>query len=172
MIRLPLIPHPATPPASVTAIDVEVSRPAPRQLVLRYLVSGDTGALLLPRPRPSARGDKLWEHSCFEAFVMIPPGYIELNFAPSTEWAAYRFSGYREGKKDAAIAAPAVETLIGFDRFELIAELTVPVPGAMALSAVIEEKDGTKSYWALAHPAAEPDFHHPDAFLLPESMLA
>src|SRR3546814_3736372 len=32
----------------------------------------------------------------------------------------------------------------------------------LALSAVIEELDGTKSYWALAHPPGKPDFHHPD----------
>ena len=33
------------------------------------------------------------------------------------------------------------------------------------LSAVLEEKDGTKSYWALAHPAGDkPDFHAPDCF--------
>ena len=30
--------------------------------------------------------------------------------------------------------------------------------------AVIEEKDGTKSYWALAHPSPEPDFHNPGCF--------
>lgn len=36
----------------------------------------------------------------------------------------------------------------------------------IALSAVIEEKDGTKSYWALRHPPGKPDFHHPDCFAL------
>jgi hypothetical protein len=36
----------------------------------------------------------------------------------------------------------------------------------LGLSAVLEEKDGTKSYWALAHPADEkPDFHAPDCFV-------
>lgn len=39
--------------------------------------------------------------------------------------------------------------------------------GALAaITAVIEETDGTKSYWALAHPAGKPDFHHPDGFVL------
>jgi hypothetical protein len=172
MIRVGLIPHPATPALAVTAIDVEVSRPSPRQLALRYLVSGHIGGLLLPPPRPTARADGLWEHSCFEAFLTIPPGYMELNFAPSTEWAAYRLSSYREGRREAAIIAPKIETLIGFDRFELRAELIVPILGAMALSAVIEEKDGTKSYWAIAHPADEPDFHHQDAFLLTDMTQA
>ena len=37
----------------------------------------------------------------------------------------------------------------------------------MGLSAIIEETDGTKSYWALAHPPGEePDFHDPACFAL------
>ena len=39
------------------------------------------------------------------------------------------------------------------------------VQWALGLSAVLEEKDGTKSYWALAHPSGDkPDFHHPACF--------
>lgn len=34
----------------------------------------------------------------------------------------------------------------------------------ISLAAVIEEKDGIKSYWALAHPAGGPNFHHPACF--------
>lgn len=34
------------------------------------------------------------------------------------------------------------------------------------VSAVIEEADGTKSFWALGHPPGEPDFHHRDCFRL------
>jgi hypothetical protein len=30
----------------------------------------------------------------------------------------------------------------------------------LGVSAILEEKDGTKSYWALAHPTGDkPDFH-------------
>lgn len=36
----------------------------------------------------------------------------------------------------------------------------------IGLSAVIEETDGTKSYWALAHPDGPPDFHDPACFVL------
>lgn len=39
-------------------------------------------------------------------------------------------------------------------------------PWQAGLSAVIEETGGARSYWALAHPPGEPDFHHPDCFVL------
>ena len=46
---------------------------------------------------------------------------------------------------------------------------TIAIPAdtnwELGLSAVLEEKDGTKSYWALAHPLEEkPDFHDPGCF--------
>jgi hypothetical protein len=34
----------------------------------------------------------------------------------------------------------------------------------LGLSAVIEEANGRKSYWALAHPPGKADFHHSDCF--------
>ncbi len=37
-------------------------------------------------------------------------------------------------------------------------------PWQLGLSAVLEEKDGTKSYWALAHGGEKPDFHDPVCF--------
>jgi hypothetical protein len=42
--------------------------------------------------------------------------------------------------------------------------LPIDVPWRFGLSAVIEERNGTRSYWALKHPPGEPDFHHPDCF--------
>jgi hypothetical protein len=35
----------------------------------------------------------------------------------------------------------------------------------LSLSIVLEETDGTKSYWALAHCSDKPDFHAPDCFV-------
>ena len=37
---------------------------------------------------------------------------------------------------------------------------------AIGLSAVIEARDGSKSYWALTHCAAQPDFHLRQSFSL------
>ena len=140
--------------------------PEPRLLALSYFVTGQTGAIRLPPTRPPERAEDLWQHTCFEAFLANPPGYLEFNFSPSTQWAAWRFDAPREGKRDAAIKAPRIETRIGFEMFELHAELAMPVLGPMGLSAVIEEKGGGMSWWALAHGGEEPDFHHPDGFQL------
>ena len=92
--------------------------------------------------------------------------YFEFNLSPSTEWAAYAFDGYRAGMRDLAMPAPR----IGWDGAGLRAALDLsglpPPPWRVGLSAVIEETDGTKSWWALAHPVGKPDFHHPDCFVL------
>ena len=56
-------------------------------------------------------------------------------------------------------------------QFALSAVMDNPAPNdgrcwLAGLSAVIEEVDGTRSYWALAHPAGCPDLRHPDCFVL------
>ncbi len=38
-------------------------------------------------------------------------------------------------------------------------------PATVSLAAVIEEDQGPISYWALAHPPGDPNFHHPDCFV-------
>lgn len=64
-----------------------------------YAVTGRISDLAIPAVVTAARKDELWRHICFEAFVGSPPdvAYYEFNFAPSTQWAACRFSGYRAG---------------------------------------------------------------------------
>lgn len=165
-MRQSLIPHPDSGPGAVASIEVEILRPGPRQLVLHYALRGDMGAIRLPPPRPPERADDLWQHTCFEAFLANPPGYLELNFSPSTRWAAYRFDAQRSGMREAAIMPPKMDSLIGRERYDLSVEVALPVLGRMGLSAVIEEKDGSRTYWALAHGPGEPDFHHGACFAL------
>lgn len=166
-MRQRLTLHPASACAAVTAIEVEVTRSS-RALTFDYLLAGEIGDLILPPPVESRREDELWKQSCFEAFLSAAPGYYELNFSPSTAWAAYRFDEYRAGMRHADIAPPAIETRAGPDRFELRAQVALPNDLArhLGLSAVIEEKNGNKSWWALAHPPGAPDFHHADCFAL------
>jgi hypothetical protein len=168
-MRLALKLHPDSPRAS-HVVEVEVAR-AGAELALTYFVSGETRDIVLPEPAPPTRRDELWRRTCFEAFARPHPGeaYFEFNLAPSGEWAAYRFEGYRQGMcAPEDIAAPAVETRRAPGRFELAARIALPFPGParLGLSAVIETANGARSCWALAHPPGKPDFHHARAFVL------
>ena len=44
--------------------------------------------------------------------------------------------------------------------------LPLDEPWHLGLSVVVEERNGTISYWALNHPTGDPDFHNPDCFAL------
>ncbi|HEX8643644.1 MAG TPA: DOMON-like domain-containing protein [Allosphingosinicella sp.] len=162
--------HPDSVCESVAAIEVDVARTDAGILGLRYVVSGRIGALALAEPAASVRADRLWEHTCFEAFLADEAGggYAELNVAPSTEWAGYRFVSYRRAMKQATFPPPRVEADVGAERLEMRVALQLNSLGRrrLGLSAVIEELSGSKSYWALAHPPGPPDFHHPDCFAL------
>lgn len=166
---LKLHPHSRCP--VVTDIEVEIARPHAGALLLSYHVTGDIGELRIPPIVAAARADELWRHTCFEAFICPAPGeaYYEFNFAPSTQWAAYRFDGYRRGMRVAAeIGAPRIEVRSAPERCTLQAALELcPLPDVacrLGLAAVIEEASGRLSYWALAHPAGKPDFHRADCF--------
>ena len=171
-MRLQLTPHPDTPSDAVTAIAVDIACPDPETLTLRYALSGAIDRLAIPAPAAPERTDELWRHTCFEAFLRPDSGeaYAELNFAPSTQWAAYAFTGYRDGMDAAPLDAPRIELTQTTNSLDLtvqlnLAGLSLPVgPRWLALSAVIEDATGAKSYWALAHPPGRPDFHHRSSF--------
>jgi hypothetical protein len=166
---VPLVPHPSTPSAAARAIAVRVHRERQR-LALRYVVACDLGRMRVPAPRRPAPADGLWRHTCFELFVARPgsTGYEELNFSPSGEWAAYRFSGYRQGGVPLDCPQPAIHVRAGDGALQLEAAIACPPEGALkiGLSVVLEDADGALSYWALRHPSAQPDFHHADGFAL------
>lgn len=154
-------------------ITVEATRLRPGTLRLWFVIMGSIDDLLIPAPVEQERGDGLWRSTCFEAFVLIGSGnsYLEFNFAPSQQWAAYCFDRYRAGQKDWPTAAPDIMLATIAEHWVLGVDLDLHdlaefSPWRIGLSAVIEETDGAKSYWALAHPPGEPDFHHPDCFAL------
>jgi hypothetical protein len=142
-------------------------------LLATYRIPGDTSAILFPSRGGPRFEDNLWQHTCFEAFVR-PTGsreYLEFNFSPSEAWAAYHLDGYREGLRRASVGVRKIVVTAWKKRFELLVRFDVPTEWApfdwqLNLSAVLEEKDGTRSYWALAHPPGDPDFHDPDCFVL------
>jgi hypothetical protein len=156
-------------------IEVEVARPRPNVLTLHYSVSGKTSNLNLPQPVSPARADGLWRRTCFEVFVLALPGvsYFEFHFAPSRQWAAYRFDSYRSGMRELGpVAGPQIEMQAKAASYELRATLASEDPTVLAgdvawrigVSAVIEEANKRLSYWALAHPHGKPDFHRSDCF--------
>ena len=169
---LSLVPHPAFPPRSVGGVQVQVERQRKGGIWLEYRVS-HTGQLVLPSRTAPRRTDGLWNMTCFELFSMRPgsDAYYEFNFSPSFEWAAYQFDGYRSGMRVLPAEYPGIEiSEVPVHTFFLAAEPWPPelVGGAIriGLAAILEERDGTKSYWALTHPPGDPDFHHPDCFAL------
>lgn len=169
--------HPETPSQAVDGIHVRVGRVGNEALMLTFTLTGDIACLRVPPLRSPRQADRLWQHTCCEAFLAVrdTPVYYEFNFAPSSEWTVYAFHGYRERVPLAAEElAPAVTVRSGADRLELDAVLRLDrlpliVSDArlrLALSTVVEETDGRLSYWALKHAPGKPDFHHPEAFAL------
>lgn len=157
---------------AIDAIDVEVRRLSQVTLQFRFTVLGGVDSLILPAPSPPVRADNLWRTTCFEAFLapVEAPGYRELNFSPSSRWAAYDFTARRQGMAGAAlIAPPEIVVARGEGRVELTATLSLALdqePYRLGPCAVIEEAGGHISYWALNHPGEVPDFHHPACLAL------
>ena len=170
-----LIAHPATPCLNPQHIRASITK-LPMALKIQFAVDGDIGKLPIPMKSSPRRVDNLWQHTCFEAFIAAPcdESYLEFNFAPSGEWAIYRFDSYRQGMKAIGTTAPIIATR------RMAQNLSVAVSVALSsfadlknhsdlrvgLSAVIEDSDGGLSYWALTHPPGKPDFHHRDSFAL------
>jgi hypothetical protein len=202
-----LVPHPDAPARDVPNVGFSYVWRSAGEWGFDFVVGAPPGALRLPAAAEPGRADGLWRRTCFELFLLDPASeaYLEFNFSPSGQWAAYRFDGYRTGMRELAVAQPriltsdpaqfalaqavqlrglglddeSIRTLIEADpprpeaplQFGLSAHLEDPrlqhdTAWLAGLCAVIEEADGTISYWALAHPPGAPDFHHPDCFVL------
>ena len=168
--------HPKTNSFAVHDIKTRIWWAETEGLAITYALTGASVRLRIPPLRPARSADRLWEHTCFEAFVGVTgkSEYYEFNFSPSGEWAVYAFRRYRErvplvGDRVPEITVRSGENSLELDAIVRLDYLPLIQPRAslrLALSAVIEENSGMLSYWALEHPAGSPDFHHPDSFAL------
>ncbi len=180
-MRLPLILHPDSRCDAISRLEVEVNRLGARRLFLRFLPDPGFRHIRVPRRimRPPERRDELWRHTCFEAFVRAGDGeaYCEFNLSPNGDWAAYGFSGYRSGMEVLKeVGAPGPDPFFREEpspaavtavlELEKLVSLPLYEPWHVGLSAVIEERNGRISHWALVHPPGAPDFHHRDCFAL------
>jgi hypothetical protein len=166
--------HTANPERFHERSDVTLARPATGGLGIRYAIRGLNLDLRVPTPHAPAPANALWRHTCCEVFISQAGGtlYREFNFSPSGQWAAYDFLDYRQ-PAPGTVSCPApdiqvsrTENLLQLD--VMLAEAALPAADKLhlALAVVLEAGNGRLGYWALAHPAGKPDFHHHAGFVL------
>jgi len=178
---LSAVPHPFalrsfTPPPASLSLAGSVRRDGDR-LSLHYRLEDPEGLVLVPPATATPRRcDELWTTTCFEFFLAKPGAepYWEVNLSPSGDWNVYRLSAYRQGlaPEPSIRALPfAVERAGGGLDLMVTLDLgALPLAGRpleLAVTAVVELRDGEILYWALTHRGAEADFHRRDGFLLP-----
>ena len=165
-----LVAHPDHPSVGITRVEARVIGRDENWLRVRWRVEGSQ-LLVVPPFAGKGRTDDLWQTTCFELYLKPLGGeaYCELNLSPSERWNAYDFDGYRLGMRERPFPREPECTLRLGSSFAIF-DAAIPVGGlpaaacTMGLSAVIEERGGVTSYWALAHPDAKPDFHAPACF--------
>ncbi|MBP7635794.1 DOMON-like domain-containing protein [Candidatus Ozemobacteraceae bacterium] len=166
-------------PGSVVRPGMSISGSASRRedsLTIRFDVSGDIGDVEFATPSDSPeRRNNLWEATCLELFLSAPgsDSYREFNLSPAHHWNVYRFDGYRQGMREETLIRHlpfSTERTAGGFRLSLEVGISALFPGdgplEAGVTAVIRMRDGTTTYWALAHTGPEPDFHRRDSFIL------
>jgi hypothetical protein len=171
-----LTAHPSTPNDAVRNLGVRARAEKYDLLVFHFSLAADMSRLRVPPTGEGRPADSLWKHTCFEAFVAAAdmPGYQEFNFAPSRDWAIYRFSAYREGMSRIETTVPEISVrrcdggleLESALRLAHLPELRDARHLRIAMAAVIEDAAGGLSYWGLRHAPGKPDFHNPTGFTL------
>ena len=152
--------HPHCAPGPVAAVEARIE-PAPSGCRAVFLARGDIGSIELPQVVRAERGDDLWKTTCFELFWSLgQTAYREFNLSPSSQWACYDFDDYRKGMRDAR-ADVRINVAVSATELRLEADIgsELPLPAAVALTAIIRDKDGVEGLWALAFPPGVPDFH-------------
>ncbi len=151
------------------------------RLMLHYRLEGATRKWRFPPGReagmPPQRRNGLWRSTCCECFFgpADESRYWEVNVSPSGHWNLYHFSSYRTGMtaEQRIDEIPAVisrhddhclEVHAGFSLRGLpLLEIRML---RIAVAVIVEEKTGAMHYFALTHPDAHADFHHPGSFTL------
>jgi hypothetical protein len=143
-------------------------------------------SLAIPVPPDAAaaggeglRRDGLWQHTCLECFLgpTGQPHYLEFNLAPDGSWNVYSLDGYRQGLR-AAGGYRSLPFRCASGPGGLALDLRCPLPrswNAVAcidwqVSAVLENRHGDLSYWALRHPPGVADFHARSHWMLDQPL--
>jgi hypothetical protein len=181
-----LVPFGVAEPEAGVRLSGRIGRDGER-LWVSYGLADPLQRLAIP-PLSSAprRRDELWQATCMELFLALPDqeAYREFNLSPSGDWNVYQLDGYRQGlrpdpgwsalplrRRDPEPAAAATEseptgTLELHLTTTLPPELAAAAELEAAVTAVLQEGNGSCSYWALRHPGEQADFHRRDGFAL------
>ena len=145
-------------------------------LAIGYLLRGSLEEIVVPPPvDPPARRRRLWEDTCLEFFLAPKdsPGYWEFNLSPAGHWNVYGFQAYRQGMTEAEAFSTLPfrvegrsDSLVLHLEFDLAGIAAADQRLDAAVAAVIKGADGRVTYWALAHPGPQPDFHRRDSFII------
>ena len=148
-------------------------------LQITYQLEGELAELRIPNcSGQPLRQDLLWQATCLEFFLAAADNsdYWEYNLSPAGHWNVYHLEGYRQGLAE----EPAYKQLpfnVIQDGKQLSLSLSCALPPALAtptaaaglevgVSAVLQSSSGELTYWSVAHPGSEPDFHHRGGFCL------
>jgi len=146
-------------------------------LAVHYSLAGEIENILLPKrsPHPSQK-DELWTATCFEFFLAIAdhPQYWEFNISSSGDWNVYSMDAYRRVgfREETAIQRLQFEVQNQTDCLlvDVIVDLNPIIQKEdiirAGISSVIQTKDRNETYWALAHPNLQADFHLRESFTL------
>lgn len=145
------------------------------KFTISYSLTGDLSNLVIPAPADlPERRNNIWQETCFEFFLGLNDydRYWEFNLSPSGHWNVYRFKAYREGKhEEEAFTSLPFNVISGTDAFMLDLEFDLDkiIPADKTLeagiSAVIKQRDGNTTHWALTHPCQKADFHKRESFI-------
>ena len=145
-------------------------------LDIEFQLTGNLSTLVWPPTvESSTRQDNLWETTCFEFFFAEPnsKNYWEVNLSPSGHWNVYGFKDYRQGMQpEKAIASLNIKS--NFSENKATLTCSIPIDGLglsqknldISITSVLALEDGSISYWAVDHVAAEADFHQRESFQL------
>ena len=168
-------------PFNESAVDISISALLSWKgniLEADYFLKGSLQNIvkLSDSPTSNHRRQGLWKTTCFEWFIK-PVGsefYWEANFSADGDWNIFKLDGYRRNLIEEAHIS-SVRTIVKNADIEWhlktqvdFSALKLPKGSRFHahLSAVIETVDEKKHYWSLKHSQKQPDFHHPDHFIL------
>ena len=146
-------------------------------ITIHYALRGKLENIFLPSPIVNpTRKEELWKNTYFEFFLAVKDssGYWEFNLSPSGDWNSYRMDAYRRigFREETLIQRLQLEMQKDTNGFLLAANvdlnsiIRVEQILEVGITAVIQTREKSESYWALVHPAPEADFHLRESFIL------